>query len=215
MNTFLYICLMLTSSTIWGQNNTVNIKFNIVAPPSDAAEITVFRFYISNVILHNSTGDSYKEKFSYHLVDIDKENSKLITIDSIPLNSIESIHYAIGTDSIINVSGALDGDLDPINGMYWAWHSGYINFKLEGLNFIDGKKHPFELHIGGYSAENATVRYQTHDLNQPIPDTIYIEVKLNDFIQQIDLEKNASLLIPGKEAAELANIYKHIFTLVE
>lgn len=203
------------SSTIWGQNNAVNIKFNIVTPPSDTAEITDFRFYISNIILHSSNGDSYKEKFSYHLIDIDQENSQLITIDSIPLNSIESIHYAIGTDSMINVSGALDGDLDPIKGMYWAWHSGYINFKLEGLKFIDGEKHPFEFHIGGYSGENATVRYRKHVLNQPRANTIYIEVNLNDFMQQIDLEKNGSLLIPGKEAAELANIYQHIFTLVE
>jgi hypothetical protein len=206
---------MLTSSTIWGQNNTVNIKFNIVTPPIDAAEITVFRFYISDVILHNSTGKSYKEKFSYHLIDIDEENSQLITIDSIPLNSIESIHYAIGTDSMINVSGALDGDLDPIKGMYWAWNSGYINFKLEGLKFIDGEQHPFEFHIGGYSGENATVRYRKHDIDQGKKVEINIDVKLNDFMQQIDLKKNASLLIPGKEAAELANIYKHIFTLGE
>lgn len=27
----------------------------------------------------------------------------------------------------------MDGDLDPLNGMYWAWNSGYINMKIEGI----------------------------------------------------------------------------------
>jgi hypothetical protein len=33
-----------------------------------------------------------------------------------------------------DVSGAIDGDLDPILGMYCTWSSVYTNFKLEGKN---------------------------------------------------------------------------------
>jgi len=72
----------------------------------------------------------------------------------------------IGTDSITNVSGALDGDLDPIKGMYWAWNSGCINFKLEGTRVISGKKTPFEYHIGGYNGPQATAMKKSIKIDQ-------------------------------------------------
>ena len=65
--------------------------------------------------------------------------------------NIKSISFCIGIDSLASVSGALSGDLDPSNGMYWAWQSGYINMKIEGTSSsCKTRKNSFNFHIGGY-----------------------------------------------------------------
>ena len=63
--------------------------------------------------------------------------------------------YADGTYTIVlvasNVAGAIGGTLDPINGMYWAWNSGYVNFKIEGTSTLsNARKNAFKFHLGGY-----------------------------------------------------------------
>ena len=62
---------------------------------------------------------------------------------------MKRIYFQIGIDSLTNVSGDLDGDLDPALGMYWAWNSGYINMKLEGKSSsCKSVKKEFQFHIG-------------------------------------------------------------------
>ena len=50
----------------------------------------------------------------------------------------------------------MDGDLDPVHGMYWTWQSGYIQFKLEGLLRDSAGERKLELHLGGFEGENKT-----------------------------------------------------------
>ena len=43
----------------------------------------------------------------------------------------------LGVDSVLNYNGVHEGALDPINGMYWTWQTGYIHCKLEGKIICD------------------------------------------------------------------------------
>ena len=58
----------------------------------------------------------------------------------------------------------MGGDLDPTKGMYWAWQSGYINFKMEGsCSQCLATKNNFEFHLGGY--QQPFYAMQTIELN--------------------------------------------------
>lgn len=167
----------------------------------DSIQITSFKFYISQLELINESKTVWKEKTSYHLIDAFDE--KTLTL-SIPSNiHFTKLKFQLGIDSIINVSGAMGGDLDPTKGMYWTWQSGYINLKLEGnSNLCKTRHNEFQFHLGGYQ----------HPFN--CLQTIYVSVKSkNNLILNIDLEKllkntqlsqHNHIMSPSKEAVNLS-----------
>ena len=111
----------------------------------------------------------------------------------------------------MSVSGALAGDLDPTNGMYWAWQSGYINFKIEGnSSSCKTRKNQFFFHVGGYKKPNYSLKMITLDVLIP-KSTIDITINLKDFFSKINLGKTNSIMIPGKSAMELADYYSKLF----
>ena len=65
-----------------------------------------------------------------------------------------AVWMLFGVDSLLQRSGVMDGDLDPVHGMYWTWQSGYIQFKLEGLLRDSAGERKLELHLGGFEGEN-------------------------------------------------------------
>jgi hypothetical protein len=87
------------------------------------------------------------------LVDLSVTPSLALGLDvpkTLPFNRLKC---NLGIDSLTNEAGAMGGDLDPTKGMYWAWQSGYVNFKMEGKSPICPTwKHKFQLHLGGYLA---------------------------------------------------------------
>ena len=85
---------------------------------------------------------------TYFLVNQDEEASMAIEMDSLPLGLYKSIKFMIGVDSTRNVSGSQTGALDPANGMFWTWNSGYIFLKMEGTSpVIPNTGHNFTFHI--------------------------------------------------------------------
>jgi hypothetical protein len=95
---------------------------------SDQTRITSLRFYIGNIKLMKDTQIVFEHP-SYQLMDAKFTETLKITVPKVSFNKIA---FSIGIDSLTNNQGALTDDLDPQNGMYWTWQSGYINFKLEG-----------------------------------------------------------------------------------
>jgi hypothetical protein len=72
----------------------------------------------------------------------------------------------LGVDSIDNCSGAQSGALDPINGMFWAWNTGYIYLKMEGISpFSHSNGNMLEYHIGGYRKPNNCSRIIIKDFS--------------------------------------------------
>ena len=152
-----------------------------ISSNKDTLQISALKFYISSIQIDYDDKTDFKQPNSYHLVDIENETSSLISITKKNNKTISRIKFAIGVDSLMSVSGALAGDLDPTNGMYWAWQSGYINFKIEGnSSSCKTRKNQFFFHVGGYKKPNYSLKMITLDVLIP-KSTIDITINLKDF----------------------------------
>ena len=176
--------------------------------------ISQFKCYITNITFLSGNEVSWTVENSYHLLDAENP-ATLILQNKIPDDiSFDQVQFNLGTDSLTNISGAMGGDLDPTKGMYWAWNSGYINFKLEGTSpLCKTRRNEFEFHLGGYQDPYPTVQ----ELIFPVRDIsgLTIHIKLDKFLDEIDLADSNSIMIPGKEAAKLAEVARKIFVLEE
>ncbi|MFM8772199.1 MAG: MbnP family protein [Candidatus Kapaibacterium sp.] len=112
--------------------------------------VSMLKFYLSNLVatMSNGIAPGLSETVLLDLVDPEE---LLIPVES---NSrVTTLSFTIGVDSLANESGPREGALDPLNGMYWTWATGYIFFKLEGtLETESVPKRVYEIHLGGYKA---------------------------------------------------------------
>ena len=124
------------------------------------------------------------------------------------------------------MSGAQTGALDPLNAMFWAWHTGYIMFKLEGSSpqstSINNK---MEYHIGGFSGVNNVLRkVELKFAGGPV---LINNKNLTEIFIQVDIGRiwNAQNVLtithtpvcatPGEQAARIADNYSKAFELVK
>ncbi|MBK9320894.1 MAG: hypothetical protein IPM91_20265 [Bacteroidetes bacterium] len=99
------------------------------------------------------------------------------------------------------------GCLDPMQGMYWTWLSGYINLKLEGHYPSDSTS--FQYHLGGYRAPFNAL--QTVEIE--IPDVKYLEIPIDieKLFTQAEDSPPDHIMSPGKEAMKLSKITATMF----
>jgi hypothetical protein len=206
--------------------NSKPLKLNnqyYVNENGDTLYIDLFRFYMTNFGLTDA--QSFKEyqcKDSDHLVDAEDTASEKFSLD-VPAGEYSELSFIAGVDSVANTSGANNGDLDPVKGMYWAWNSGYIMAKLEGHSKVCKTLHQaFEFHIGGYMPPYNTAR----GVSLELPHTISVKAGGNTIIRiranaaawfsgLLDLATTNDIVIPGKEAAMMADNYAQMFTIEE
>jgi len=122
--------------------------------------VSNFKFYLCQVdLLNTDSGKSYRlNKDEYFLVNFGDRNTTRIFLKAVP-STYNRIAFTIGVDSIRNVSGAQAGALDPANGMFWTWNTGYIMAKLEGHSSVSNQPNQvFEYHIGGFSGSDNVVQ---------------------------------------------------------
>lgn len=119
----------------------------------DQITADIFKYYISNITLVGINNQEYKVPESYFLVDHSKQESLRLKLSELPAGSFKSIKFMIGVDSTRCVSGAQTGALDPVNGMFWTWNTGYIFLKLEGTSPAI-PSNDFIYHIGGFKGSN-------------------------------------------------------------
>jgi len=170
---------------------------------------TTLRFYISNIRYSDITGKSVKGP-NCILVDLEEQSS--LTLPALP-EGISMVEFTLGTDSLTNVSGILEGPLDPINGMYWAWNSGYINFKLEGNSSeVNTPKKEFEYHIGGYMPPYPTARECRFEID-PSQDHVSMVVDIEKWLKATNLKENPNVMIPGQVARDLSDALKHCISI--
>lgn len=178
----------------------------------DTVTIKKMKFYISNIILEMEDGSTYKEKSSVHLVDAENLNSLEFKLKNVPDLKINKACFDIGIDSLNNVSEKFEGDLDPTNGMYWAWNTGYIYMKLEGKSSsCTNAKKEFQFHIGGYLPKQNAI--QKIEFNLDGKQNINIEVELSNWLDAISLKETNSIMIPGEKAMNMSNLYKNMFKI--
>lgn len=179
---------------------------------NDTLQFSLLKLYISGIEINYTDGSFYKEKNSYHLIDIENLNS--FSISKKENKTISNVIFNIGVDSTASVSGALSGALDLQNGMYWAWQSGYINMKIEGKsNSCKTRKNAFHFHIGGYLNPNyalrkVNIKYNNYEKNQ-----INLVMDLSKLFEEIKLSDTNAIMIPGKEAMKIADLSTKLFSV--
>ncbi len=187
------------------RDKPLELNKEYVSENKDTLQLTVFKFYISNLKLEYADKTTYSETDSYHLIDIENPNSCKIPIENITNKAISKVSFSIGVDSLASVSGALEGDLDPTRGMYWAWQSGYVNMKLEGRSSsCKTRKNEFQFHIGGYMKPNYAMRKVILEPKKS-NFTVEINVDVAALFSQLELSKINSVMVPGTKAMQIAN----------
>jgi hypothetical protein len=125
-----------------------------------------FLYYVSNFALTKKDGSKVIVPESYFLIDQDHEPSRMITLKDIPAGDYVQVSFLIGIDSARNMAGAQAGALDPLNGMFWSWNSGYIFVKIEGNSPQSGQPYnKLQFHIGGFTGATNCIRTLSPSLN--------------------------------------------------
>jgi hypothetical protein len=96
------------------------------------------RYYLSNFRLRRHDGTwsaaarSDADARGYFLVDAAQPASRTFAVAGFAPGEYEGIEFVVGVDAARNHAGVQSGALDPAQGMFWTWNTGYIFFKLEG-----------------------------------------------------------------------------------
>lgn len=215
----LILLFTFSFSICFSQNHSLNFAFVFGKQPlileknyaykNDSIKISKFRFYVSDVEFLNKNKVTKQVKKKHHLIDID--NHTTIQLETGSEFNFDQIQFNIGIDSITNVSGAMGNDLDPTNGMYWAWQSGYINFKLEGkCGVCNTRNNEFQLHIGGYQTPFNSL--QKIKLNVKEGKLVNIFIDVEAFLNEINLEKNCSIMSPSLQSVKLSHQFEKLVT---
>ncbi len=185
--------------------------------------VSMFKYYVGNFHLKNSNGQEFISK-GYFLLNQEDKNSMKIIIDSIPQGEYSATSFTLGVDSIDNCSGAQSGALDPINGMFWAWNTGYVFLKMEGKSPASkSTAKQLEFHIGGYKEPNNCIRIIHLKLNQSIQvkekKTNIVRIKadvshLFSGANSIDFSKLSSVT-DYRNAKAIADNYSTLFSVIE
>lgn len=178
----------------------------------DGIKTEIFKFYISNLELRLQGQTVFKDKAQARLLDFKDLDYIIIYLDNVSKLNFDELKFNIGIDSITNSQGVQSGDLDPMNGMYWSWQSGYVNVKIEGINpNLTTFKKKFQYHLGGY-LEN---QYAIQEINFKKINSLNptIEIHLSDFFKDVNIQKENSIMIPGARAIALSSVFKNCFVI--
>jgi len=192
---------------VWGDDVFQIEKKYFLSTKNDSFQVSLCKFYLSEIELYQKGNLVYKEENSFHLINL---NDSLSLSFSLKGNDIQfdEIRINIGIDSSTNVAGIMGGDLDPVNGMYWTWQSGYVNFKVEGKsNSSKNKTGSFSYHLGGYAEPFLCV--QQISLKTSSSSFINISFDLAKFVSILPIQTKPEIMSPGEMAVILS---KHLAT---
>lgn len=165
------------------------------------------KFYITNISLLKNDSVVFTEKNSFHLINIFEENRAAINMLTPNNITYDQISYTIGVDSITNEEGVKSGDLDPLHGMYWTWHSGYINCKIEGEFIQNSTSHTITLHLGGFKHPFTNAQNKRQPLSMG---TLHsIKVDLYPLLQHLSQSKHYHIMSPSYKAVEYMKIFSN------
>ncbi len=188
---FIYHQRDLIMDSLYVRNNQESIQFETL------------KFYISNLRFNLNNENTFIEKNSFHLLDMEDRNSLHVSVPDSLNGSIRNLSFNLGIDSTTNVSGAMGGDLDPTKGMYWTWQNGYINFKLEGKSTLcKTRNNEFQFHIGGYMNPFTTLQKIELPINKIGSCTIVFD--LEQLMDKIDLSILNHVMSPQLDAVEIS-----------
>ncbi len=179
---------------------------------NDSIQLTKLKFYLTNFRLL-ATVPLLPNEDKNLLIDGFQKNKFKLNF-TVPKNIKDMLLVCdLGVDKKHNTSGANSGDLDPVNGMFWSWQSGYINFKIEGVSpSCKTRKNKFQFHIGGYQRPNQTKRSLSFKLGNGEVHNLVISVELSKFFDALELGTVNQLTTAGAKASQMANRIQKIFS---
>jgi len=181
----------------------------------DTIDISQLKFYVSDMSFYDGDTLVYVSKKKYHLIDLAQPTTMSLTEKLESPLKYNQVKFNIGIDSLTNVSGAIEGDLDPTNGMYWTWQSGYINFKLEGTSSIcPTRLNRFQWHIGGYLTPFNTLK-EVSLSTQFETNVVNIEVHIDKLLRTFDLSQTHQIMSPNARAVDIADHLPTIFKITK
>lgn len=169
---------------------------------NDSIVFSTLRFYISGVKLTYTDGSVAAPLVSQQLMDMEEPASFFMQLQGVKRGVPAGLNLALGLDSTANASGIYAGGPDPADGMYWAWQSGYIHFKLEVRR---AGKETRQYHLGGYRVPFDTW-IPLHFSSLPQSDTLTINMELEPFLQYAFANAPARVMSPGPSAKELMHV---------
>jgi hypothetical protein len=182
----------LNVSVYWGKDQIELEKY--YKHGKDSLIFHELKFYLSDFQFEKETRKHVL--VGPQLIDLE-DPSSLVLFPEFPVSEYQSLRIHFGLDSSYHVSESVDGPLNPMNGMYWAWNSGYIQFKCTGTSsLIPLLDKTFEFHLGGYREPFETVE----SIQLPIlGNKLILDIK-PFFEQTVDLPLIQRVMIPGKMA---------------
>ena len=181
--------------------------------------VNMFKYYISKIVLVDADTKHYAFPNDYYLVDEADSTSKTITLTT-SAKRINDIQFLIGVDSIKNVSGTQTGSLDPMNGMFWTWNTGYVFAKLQGVSSaakVAGNQ--FSWHVGGFKTGENALKFIRLNVGQNIKTkdlVINIEADLNQWFgakNKLKISEHPICHSPGELAKRFADNYTNMFSI--
>jgi len=190
----------------------------------ESFNITTFKYYLSNFSLIKVDGSSVVlQPAAYFLIDESKQGSKTILLDGVPAGVYTGITWWIGVDSTRNVSGVQSGALDPANGMFWTWNSGYIMAKLEGTSPVsNATMNLLEFHVGGFKGTTNVLRQVQLSFPEPVKvekgKVPVVSVTADAYAwfdkpNRISFKQFAACHVPGADAMKVADNYRQMFAI--
>jgi hypothetical protein len=151
MPLFLFLYFLLADMTFAQQQVQLNwneeplvLQEPLYLNDSTFIRVEQFKFYVQ------ATNENQPNNI--HLIDAAEQETWHWTSPITPMQ--------VGVEAAVQTAGIFIGDLDPINGMYWAWNTGFISVKCVGevIHTKNGTSHKFEYHLGGYQAPFACIK---------------------------------------------------------
>lgn len=210
------------TNTAGNKNLDVTGATNYVNSFGDTFNVTKFKYHISNVQLLNNGDVVYTMPESYFLVDESVQSTTKLSLPDVPSGSYNGVRFLVGIDSTRNVTGAQTGALDPVNGMFWTWNSGYIFMKLEGSSTVNGGTN-FIYHVGGFkeSMNQNAIREvnltfngssMTVDGSHTREMHVFTDIlKLFDAVHDLPISVVNTIHMPGPNAVKMADNYAQMF----
>jgi hypothetical protein len=189
-----------------------SLNQQFVTSLNDTVSIQILKYYLSNFALIDINGKEHEINESYFLIDHAKISNSIALNISQP-TTFTALKFIIGVDSLRNVSGAQKGALDPINGMFWTWNSGYVFLFTEG-NYQKGE---FLFHIGGFkqpynSIQQVFIDFKGNELTIAQNQTKRMELifDADELFKSFNIEENEIITDIGSNATSFSNSYKQM-----
>ena len=191
------------------QSITENTWF--VSSQKDSIQFTKLKFYFTDFQVKSIKGEINTIDHSNYLIDVFQPETLEILLSTVSFSNGDELSFNLGVSSDMNTTGAHSGALDPSNGMFWSWQSGYINFKIEGISpSSKTRQNKFQFHIGGYQSPYNTLRRLTFILNKQ---TTKLNLNLEEFFERTKLAVDNQIMVPGEKANELATEFFNTMTI--